>query len=52
MMMKLRQSMFQLVNEVPRAAEEQANSIMGLEADVCGIQATLKKMEEEMWRIQ
>ena len=50
--MKLRLCVYRLTNEAPSAAEAQANSIMGLEADVCAIRATLKAMKDDMWRIK
>ena len=50
--MKLRLAVFRLAHEAPRAAENQANSLMGLEADICAVQQILKQMREDVQRIK
>jgi len=52
MTMKLRLSMHRLATETPRSTEEQANSIIGLEADVCAIRGALKEIKEDIRKIK
>jgi hypothetical protein len=47
-LIKLRLTVLRLATESPRVVEDQANSIIGLEADVCAIRSTVKKLESDI----
>jgi hypothetical protein len=48
----LRLTVLRLANETPRNAEELANSIIGLEADVCAIRTALRALKEDLAKVK
>jgi hypothetical protein len=51
-LVKLRLCVFRIATERPHAINEQANSIIGLEADVCAIRKAIKRLQQDVQEIK